>query len=68
MKKKYYFIWGLVLLLTQTAFSQDMKEKLKVNNPSKNIIQLMAVDSVTYYLNPDEPVYYEYDQRGNLIL
>lgn len=68
MKKKYYFILGLVIVLTQTAFSQDMNEKIKINNPSKNIIQLMAVDSVTYYLNPDEPVYYEYDQRGNVIL
>ncbi|MFA6824492.1 MAG: T9SS type A sorting domain-containing protein [Bacteroidales bacterium] len=68
MKKKYYFILGLVIVLTQTAFSQDTNEKIKINNPSKNIIQLMAVDSITYYLNPDEPVYYEYDQRGNVIL
>ena len=57
MKKKYYFILGLVIVLTQTAFSQDTNEKIKINNPSKNIIQLMAVDSITYYLNPDEPVY-----------
>lgn len=68
MKKKYFFVLGLVIVLTQTAFSQDMNEKIKIDNPSKNIIQLMAVDSVTYYFMPSEPTLYEYDQRGNVTL
>ncbi len=68
MKKKYFFVLSLVLILTQIVFSQDMNEKIKGNNPSKNIIQLMAVDSITYYLPYNDPIYYEYDQRGNVTL
>jgi hypothetical protein len=66
MKKKYYFIWGLGLLTFSFSFI-SWENAVWVSNNTKNIIQLMAVDSVTYYLNPNEPVYYEYDQRGNLI-
>ncbi len=68
MKKKYFFVLSLVLILTQIVFSQDMNKKIKGNNPAKNIIQLMAVDSITYYLPYNDPIYYEYDQRGNVTL
>lgn len=66
MKKYYYFLFFLLLLGVGNAFSQNTIEKPSIS--PKAIVDLMALDSIKYHLAPHEPIIFEYDNRGNLIL
>lgn len=66
MKKYYYFLFFLLLLGVGNAFSQNTIEKSSIS--PKAIVDLMALDSIKYHLAPHEPIIFEYDNRGNLIL
>ena len=66
MKKYYYFLFFLLLLGVGNAFSQNTIEKPSIS--PKAIVDLMALDSIEYHLAPHQPIIFEYDNRGNLIL
>ncbi|MDD4001442.1 MAG: T9SS type A sorting domain-containing protein [Bacteroidales bacterium] len=70
MKKYYFFILCFLLFGMQDTFSQNYIENRESKSPSgsKTTIDLMALDSITYCLAPNEPTIFEYDLRGNLTL
>lgn len=68
MKKYYSFILFFFLFGIQNTFSQTIVGNGESKSSSKSTVQLMALDSIKHFSNPDVPTVFDYDQRGNLIL